>query len=209
MVKTTRCQWANMSKSPHGLAYHDQEWGVPVTDDQRLFEFLILEGAQAGLSWDTILNKRDHYREVFDQFNPQKVALYDQAKIQDLLSDPGIIRNKLKVNAAVINAKLFLNIQKDYGSFAKYLWGFVNETPIQNHWTSLNDVPATSPESDTLSKDLKKRGFKFVGSTICYAYMQAVGLVNDHTTDCFRYDTCNALSTKLSQTFKSKEPCHV
>jgi len=169
------------------IAYHDEEWGVPVHDDRLLFEFLILEGAQAGLSWSTILNKRGNYRKAFDKFDPRKVAKYDARKIKSLLADPGIVRNRLKVNAAIQNAKAFLAVQKEFGSFDAYLWQFVGGKPIRNRWKTFKKVPARTAESDALSKDLRKRGFNFVGSTICYAMMQAVGMVNDHTTECFRY----------------------
>jgi DNA-3-methyladenine glycosylase I len=182
----TRCSWVNPDR-PLEIAYHDREWGVPVHDDRTLFEFLILEGAQAGLSWYTILKKRDAYRQAFDRFDPTKVAGYGPDKIAELLQNPGIVRNRLKVNAAVTNAQAFLALQETEGSFDRYLWQFVQGTPIQNHWPTLEAVPATSPESDALSRDLKRRGFKFVGSTICYAFMQAIGMVNDHTTDCFRH----------------------
>jgi DNA-3-methyladenine glycosylase I len=179
-----RCAWA---KNELSIAYHDAEWGVPLHDDGRLFEFLILEGAQAGLSWDTILQKRDHYRVVFDKFDPMKIARYDQRKITQLLADPGIIRNKLKVASAVRNAKALLAVQAEFGSFDDYIWQFVNGRPKINKWRSLKDVPPKTAASDAMSKDLKHRGFNFVGSTICYAFMQAVGMVNDHTVDCFRY----------------------
>jgi len=169
------------------IAYHDKEWGVPVHDDKLLFEFLILEGAQAGLSWSTILNKRDNYRRAFDRFDPRKVAKYDARKIKQLLADAGIVRNRLKINAAVQNAKAFLAVQKEFGTFDQYIWRFVGGKPIRNGWSSHKKVPARTAESDAMSKDLLKRGFKFVGSTICYAFMQAVGMVNDHTRDCFRY----------------------
>jgi DNA-3-methyladenine glycosylase I len=169
------------------VAYHDEEWGVPVHADVRLFEFLILEGAQAGLSWSTILNKRDNYRAAFDGFDPARVAGYDRRKVAALLKDPGIVRNRLKVNGAVQNARAFLAIQKELGSFDRYVWQFVGGVPRRNAWRSLRDVPARTPESDALSKDLKKRGFTFVGSTICYAFMQATGMVNDHVTGCFRH----------------------
>jgi DNA-3-methyladenine glycosylase I len=180
-----RCQWAGNDSI--NVAYHDQEWGVPVHDDRLLYEFLVLEGAQAGLSWITILKKRDNYRAAFDQFDPQKVARYDDGKITQLLANPGIVRNRLKVNAAVQNARAFLAVQREFGSFDAYIWQFVGGQPRRNAWTSLKDIPARTPESDALSKDLKKRGFTFVGSTICYAFMQATGMVNDHTVDCFRY----------------------
>lgn len=180
-----RCPWC--LGFDQYIEYHDKEWGVPVHDDKTHFEFLILEGAQAGLSWATVLKKRENYRKLFADFEAQKVAKFDQSKIEELLQDPGIIRNKLKVNGAVINAQKFLEIQKEFGSFDEYIWSFVNHKPIINQLKSMQDAPATSPESDVLSKDLKKRGFKFVGSTIMYAHMQACGLVNDHLTSCFRY----------------------
>jgi DNA-3-methyladenine glycosylase I len=169
------------------IAYHDLEWGVPVHDDRLLFEFLILEGAQAGLSWSTILNKRDNYRRAFHNFDPRKVARYDARKIKSLLADAGIVRNRLKIKAAIQNAKAFLAVQKEFGSFDAYLWRFVNGKPIRNPWKNSEQVPARSAESDALSKDLRQRGFNFVGSTICYALMQAIGMVNDHAIDCFRY----------------------
>jgi DNA-3-methyladenine glycosylase I len=181
----TRCAWAG--NDPLYVAYHDQEWGVPVHDERLLFEFLILEGAQAGLSWSTILNKRENYRAAFDYFDPAKVAHYSEKKIQALLANPGIVRNKLKIAASVQNAKVFLAVQKEFGSFDRYVWQFVGHKPIVNRWRTIGQAPASTPESDALSKDLVKRGFKFVGSTICYAFMQAVGMVNDHTVDCFRY----------------------
>lgn len=181
-----RCEWAEGQFDQY-VQYHDEEWGVPVHDDQTHFEFLILEGAQAGLSWSTILKRREGYRISFANFDPEKVAKFDEEKIQELLQFEGIIRNKLKVRSAVTNAQNFLKIQDEYGSFDKYIWQFVGGEPIVNHWKSLKDVPATTKESDALSKDLKKRGFKFVGSTIMYAYMQACGLVNDHTVECFRF----------------------
>ena len=186
-----RCAWVKDHSAE--VDYHDCEWGVPLHDDQMLFEFLILEGAQAGLSWSTILNKRESYRLAYDQFDPQVVARFDDAKQADLLQDPGIVRNRLKVGASIINAQAFLAVQEEFGSFDAYMWRFVDGAPIQNAWRSLDEVPAKTPESDALSKDLKKRGFKFVGSTICYAFMQAVGMVNDHTVDCFRYAEINAL----------------
>jgi DNA-3-methyladenine glycosylase I len=179
-----RCAWA---KNPLAIRYHDEEWGVPVHDERTLFEFLILEGAQAGLSWDTILRKRAHYRKVFDNFDAAKVAAYSARKVKQLLADPGIIRNRLKIAAATQNAKSFLVVQKEFGSFDAYLWRFVGGKPKVNAWRSLTDIPVRTPESDALSKDLLDCGFKFVGSTICYAMMQAVGMVNDHTVDCFRY----------------------
>jgi DNA-3-methyladenine glycosylase I len=177
-----RCQWATNELS---IRYHDEEWGVPVHDDRVLFEFLILEGAQAGLSWNTILQKRDHYRKVFDRFEAAKVARYGPEKIEKLLLDAGIVRNRLKVASAVQNAKSFLAVQKEFGGFDPYIWQFVGGKPRKNKWTD-NDLPARSVESDAMSKDLQRRGFKFVGSTICYAFMQAVGMVNDHAPGCFR-----------------------
>jgi DNA-3-methyladenine glycosylase I len=168
------------------IAYHDKEWGVPVHEDRLLFEFLILEGAQAGLSWSTILNKRENYRRAFDRFDPRKVAKYDARKVKELLGNAGIVRNRLKINATVINAKGFLAVQKEFGSFDAYIWGFTRGKVLQNAPKSPKQIPARTPESDAMSKDLLHRGFKFVGSTICYAFMQAVGIVNDHTIDCFR-----------------------
>ena len=180
-----RCQWCQ----GHDIyvAYHDEEWGVPVHDDRTLFEMVVLDGAQAGLSWLTILKKRDNYRAAFDNFDPGKVAKYSPRKIEQLLQNPGIVRNRLKVESAVRNARAFLEIQAEFGSFDTYLWRFVEGAPIQNAWTSMAQIPARTKESDTVSEDLKKRGFNFVGSTICYAFMQAAGLVNDHVVDCFRY----------------------
>jgi DNA-3-methyladenine glycosylase I len=183
-VDLIRCAWA---RNPLNTSYHDQEWGVPVHDDRTLFEFLILEGAQAGLSWDTILQKRPRYREVFNGFDAKKVARYDARKVKSLLADPGIVRNRLKISATIDNARAFLAVQKEFGSFDRYLWAFVGGAPILNARKGHGDVPARTAESDALSKDLKHRGFRFVGSTICYAYMQAVGLVNDHLVTCFRY----------------------
>ncbi len=180
-----RCGW--VSDDPLYLAYHDDEWGVPVHDDRALFEFLLLEGAQAGLSWLIILRKRENYRKAFANFNARKIARFDSAKVRKLLSDPGIVRNRLKIAAAIQNAQSFLRVQKEFGSFDAYLWQFVGGRPKQNACKTFRQVPAKTPESDALSKDLAKRGFKFVGSTICYAFMQAVGMVNDHTVDCFRY----------------------
>lgn len=179
-----RCGWA---KGEQYIRYHDEEWGVPVRDDRTLFEFLILEGAQAGLSWSTILNKRENYRRAFDGFDPQIVATYQAKKISALLADAGIVRNKLKIAAAVENAKAFLRVQEEFGSFSRYIWQFVGGKPRINKWRSLKQVPARTPESDAMRKDLQRRGFKFVGSTICYAFMQAVGMVNDHVVDCIRY----------------------
>jgi DNA-3-methyladenine glycosylase I len=189
-MEKKRCSWCENTFDTY-MKYHDDEWGVPVHDDLKHFEFLILEGAQAGLSWATILKRREGYRKAFANFDPKKVARYDLDKIEALLQDSGIIRNKLKVHGAVNNAIQFLAVQKDFGSFDKYIWSFVNGEPIINHWKAMSEVPATSKESDALSKDLKKRGFKFVGSTIMYAHMQACGLVNDHTIDCFRYKEVN------------------
>jgi DNA-3-methyladenine glycosylase I len=180
-----RCSWC--LKFDQYIAYHDTEWGVPVHDDRTHFEFLILEGAQAGLSWSTILKKREGYRKAFADFDPVKVARFTEKRLEKMLLDPGIVRNRLKVYAAVNNAKRFLEVQKKFGSFDEYIWSFVNGKPIVNRWKSLKQIPATSKESDALSKDLIKRGFKFVGSTVIYAHMQACGLVNDHLVDCFRY----------------------
>lgn len=179
-----RCGWA---RNERAIAYHDQEWGVPVHDDRLLFEFLILEGAQAGLSWDTILAKRARYREVFDDFDAAKVAAYGPEKVAALLADPGIVRNRLKVASAVRNAGAFLEVRREFGSFDAYIWGFVGGRPRVNAWRSMAELPARTPESDAMSKDLLKRGFKFVGSTICYAFMQAVGMVNDHEVGCPRH----------------------
>ena len=189
----TRCTWAE-GVSLNYIEYHDNEWGVPVWDDQVQFEFLILEGAQAGLSWSTILNKRDGYRKAFADFDPAKVARFTDKRVEKLLGDPSIVRNRLKVNSAVTNAKAFLEVQKEFGTFCEYIWGFVGGKPIQTNLKKDSEVPATSAESDALSKDLKKRGFKFVGSTIIYAHMQATGMVNDHVTGCFRYKPCKALA---------------
>ncbi len=194
MTKTTdkRCSWC------HGDSlyerYHDQEWGVPLFDDQTLFEFLLLEGAQAGLSWITVLRKREGYRKAYDDFNPQKIARYTDKKIEKLLLNPNIIRNRLKVNSAVKNARAYLNLQDQGISFSDFLWDFVDGTPKQNKWKTMKQVPASTPTSDALSKALKKKGFNFVGSTICYAHMQATGMVNDHLISCPRYQSCKALS---------------
>jgi DNA-3-methyladenine glycosylase I len=179
-----RCAWA---KGEIYEAYHDQEWGVPLHDDRLLFEFIILDGAQAGLSWLTILKKRENYRRAFDHFDAAKIARYTERKIEKLLADPGIVRNRLKVTAAVTNARAFLAVQKEFGSFDAYIWQFVGGRPIQNAWSSLQQIPARTEESDAMSRDLIKRGFKFAGSTICYAFMQAAGMVNDHMTGCFRH----------------------
>ena len=180
-----RCAW--VGSNPLYIDYHDQEWGKPVHDDLQLFEAVILDGFQAGLSWLTILRKRENFRRAFDEFDAEKIANYNQKKIESLLNDAGIIRNKLKVHAAVTNARAFLKTQQEFGSFDKYIWQFVNHETIVNNRKNLEDIPASSPESDAMSKDMKKRGFKFCGTTICYAFMQAVGMVNDHTTDCFCY----------------------
>ena len=184
--KIIRCAWAGETSLAY-IEYHDKEWGVPVWDDQTQFEFLILEGAQAGLSWMTVLKKRENYRRAFEGFDPQKVARYNKAKIRKLLGDAGIIRNRLKIESAVSNAKAYLKVQEEFGSFAAYSWRFVDGEPIINRWKTLKQMPATSSISEAFSKDLKQRGFRFVGPTIIYAHMQAVGMVNDHTTDCFRY----------------------
>ena len=185
-----RCEWCTGSDIEK--AYHDDEWGEPLHDDQKLFEFLILEGAQAGLSWVTVLKKRDHYRKVFDQFDPSRVAKYSNEKIEQLLMDPGIIRNRLKVSSAVSNARLFLDVQAEYGSFDNYIWQFTDGKAIHNKWRYMSEIPANTTESDAMCKDLKKRGFRFIGTTICYAFMQATGMVNDHTVDCYRYSELRA-----------------
>ena len=184
MAERIRCGWATNDLS---IRYHDEEWGVPAHDDRTLFEFLVLEGAQAGLSWNTILQKRDNYRAAFDRFDPERVARYDGRKTQQLLRNPGIVRNRLKILSAVANAKAFLRVREECGSFDRYIWQFVGARPMQNAWKSMRQVPACTAESDAMSKDLKRRGFNFVGSTICYAFMQAVGMVNDHVVTCFRY----------------------
>lgn len=193
--RISRCAWAGETSLDY-IAYHDKEWGVPVWDDRTQFEFLILEGAQAGLSWSTILAKRDGYRKNFADFHPEKVARFTKKRIEKILTDPGIVRNRLKVNAAVTNAKAFLAVQEEFDGFCNYIWDFVGGEPIQNRFRKDTDVPATSPESDRLSKDLKARGFKFVGSTIIYAHMQATGMVNDHVLGCFRYDTIKKMGAK-------------
>jgi DNA-3-methyladenine glycosylase I len=179
-----RCSWAS---NPLSIRYHDEEWGLPQHDDGVLFEFLLLEGAQAGLSWDTILRKRENYRAAFDGFDPVRIARYDRHKMQRLLRNPGIVRNRLKIASAVMNAKAFLNVQKEFGSFDRYIWQFTGGKPRVNAWRPEDRVPASTAQSDNMSKELKRRGFNFVGSTICYAFMQAVGMVNDHHVDCFRY----------------------
>ncbi len=186
-----KCLWA--LNSPNEEHYHDHEWGVPVHDDQLLFEFLVLEGAQAGLSWSTILNKREGYRKAFDNFAVEKVARYNESKVNELLANPDIIRNKLKVNSAITNAQAFIKVQEEFGSFDEYIWRFVDGKPIQNSWQHHHELPASTRLSELVSRDLKKRGFKFVGSVICYAHMQATGMVNDHTVDCFRYPQIMAL----------------
>jgi DNA-3-methyladenine glycosylase I len=181
----TRCPWPTQ---PNMIRYHDEEWGVPVHDDRLLFEFLILEGAQAGLSWQTVLNKRENYRVAFDNFDAEKIARYNKAKVAKLMNNPGLIRNQLKIRSTIQNAKAFLKVQEEFGSFDKYLWQFVNGNPIVNRCKSMKDIPARTKISDAISQDLLKRGFKFVGSTICYANMQAVGMVNDHLVKCFRHN---------------------
>jgi len=180
-----RCDWANRSELEQ--AYHDHEWGVEIHDDRALFEFLVLEGAQAGLSWSTILRKREGYRRAFDHFDARKISRYSEDTVSRLLANPEIIRNRLKINATITNARAFLQVQKEFGSFDRYIWQFVNGKPIRNSWRKMTDIPSSTPESDAMSRDLQKRGFKFVGPTICYAFMQAVGMVNDHVVDCFRH----------------------
>lgn len=181
-AEVVRCAWA---KTEPSLSYHDKEWGVPVHDDRLLFEFLILEGAQAGLSWETILKKRDAYRKAFDNFDARRIARYSPARVEKLMNNPGIVRNRLKITSAVNNAKAFVLVQKEFGSFDAYVWSFVGGKPRVNQWKSMKEIPAATAESDSFSRDLRRRGFRFVGSTICYAFMQAVGMVNDHTLDCF------------------------
>ena len=193
MKTQIRCQWA---QTPLSIAYHDAEWGVPVHDDVVLFEFITLEGAQAGLSWETILRKRDAYRDAFLGFDPARVARFSPSRIERLLTNPGIVRNRLKIASTVGNAKAVLRVQREFGSLDAYIWGFVGGKPLVNKRRTSRDIPARTPESDALSRDLSKRGFKFVGSTICYAFMQAVGLVNDHTVDCFRYGATRPRSTR-------------
>jgi len=195
MTERPRCPWADAD--PLYRAYHDQEWGVPLHDDQRLFEMLVLEGAQAGLSWLTVLRKRDDYRRVFDAFDPRKVARYTPARIERLLQDAGIIRNRQKIESAVNNATRFLAVAEEFGSFDAYVWRFVNGRPIVNAWTSLKDLPPSTAESGAMSRDLRARGFTFVGPTICYAHMQATGMVNDHLVSCFRYEPCQRPSGRL------------
>jgi DNA-3-methyladenine glycosylase I len=181
----TRCEWADRTEAEQ--AYHDNEWGVPVHDDRRLFEFLILEGSQAGLSWSTVLRKREGYRRAFDDFDARRISQYRENDISRLLANSEIIRNRLKINAAIANARAFLRVQEQYGSFDHYIWQFVGGGPVQNSWRQMTDIPCSTPESEAMSRDLRKRGFKFVGATICYAFMQAVGMVNDHVVGCFRY----------------------
>ncbi len=190
----TRCTW--VGSDPLYIQYHDREWGVPVHDDQKLFEFLVLEGFQAGLSWLTVLRKRENFRRAFDGFDASKIAVYDERKIVELLDDAGVIRNRLKIRATIENARAFLATQAEFGSFDSYIWQFVDGQPKINYWQSLSDLPAKTAESDAMSKDLKKRGFKFVGSTICYAHMQATGMVNDHSVDCFRHQELITLVAK-------------
>lgn len=191
-MTTKRCGWCG--DDPLYQQYHDQEWGVPCFDDSTLFEFLLLEGAQAGLSWITVLRKREHYRRAYDQFNPEKIARYSPGKVEQLLQNPGIIRNRLKVNSAVRNARAYLETVQRHGTFSNYIWQFVDGEPIQNRWRKLQQVPACTPQSDAMSKQLKKDGFNFVGSTICYAYMQSMGMANDHLIECFRHEECAVAS---------------
>ncbi len=195
-AELVRCSWCG--DDPLYVAYHDREWGVPVADDRTLFEFLILEGAQAGLSWSTILKKREGYRRAFDGFEPEKVARYSARDVESLLSDPGIVRNRLKVESAITNARAFLKVQGEWGSFARYIWNFVDGCPIQNAWRTLADLPATTPSAEEISKDLKRRGFRFVGPTIVYAHMQATGMVNDHVVGCFRHSEVAKLGRSFS-----------
>jgi len=192
-VQKPRCQWAGTA-DPLMIAYHDDEWGVPSHDDRHLFEMLILEGAQAGLMWRTILHKRAGYRRAFDRFDPKKIAKYDARRVRTLLSDEGIVRNRLKVESTIGNARAFLAVQKEFETFDAYIWSFVGGKPMVNAWKALSQIPASTKESDAMSKDLKKRGFRFVGSTICYAFMQATGMVNDHAVDCFRYGPTRKLT---------------
>ena len=191
-VMRKRCEWAG--SDPLYIEYHDKEWGVPVHDDRKIFEMLVLEGAQAGLNWLTVLRKRENYRKAFDNFDPRKVAKYDNEKFQKLLATEGIIRNKLKIRSVIQNARAFLEVQKEFGSFNAYIWQFVGGKPIRNSWKSLSELPAQTAESEAMSKDLKRRGFSFVGPTICYAHMQATGMVNDHVVTCFRYKEVERMS---------------
>jgi DNA-3-methyladenine glycosylase I len=190
-----RCEWAG--SDPLYIEYHDNEWGVPVHDDRKIFEMLVLEGAQAGLSWLTVLRKRENYRKAFDNFDPRKVAQYDSKKLQELLANEGIIRNNLKIHSAIQNARAFLEVQKEFGSFDAYIWQFVGGRPIRNSWKSLSELPAQTAESEAMSKDLKRRGFGFVGPTICYAHMQATGMVNDHVVTCFRYKEVERMTSRF------------
>ena len=196
-----RCEWANRSQLEQ--SYHDKEWGVPLHDDRTLFEFLVLEGAQAGLSWSTILRKREGYRKAFENFDVRKISQYSENDISRLLANSGIIRNRLKIHAAITNARVFLGVREQFGTFDTYIWQFVNGSPIQNSWKRMKDIPPFTPESETMSKDLRKRGFKFVGPTICYAFMQAVGMVNDHVVDCFRYEE---LGNQVERTLNGAKP---
>lgn len=198
-IQKQRCDWALAGNEAY-IAYHDEEWGVPVCDDPKQFEFLVLESAQAGLSWSTVLNRRDGYRRAFAGFDASRVARFTPARIEKLLTDPGIIRNRMKVEAAVNNARRFLQVQEEFGNFCRYIWGFVDGKPVWNRWKSQADMPATSEVSDALAKDMKKRGFKFVGSTIMYAHMQATGLINDHLCSCFRHAECAGLAKGLRVT---------
>jgi DNA-3-methyladenine glycosylase I len=188
MANAARCTWCG--DDPLYLKYHDTEWGLPCRDDKKLFEFVLLEGAQAGLSWITILRKRENYRKAFADFDVAKVAVFTEADVERCVLDAGIVRNRLKINSAISNARCFMEVQAEFGSFSNYFWGYVEGKPIVNHWASHGDIPASTPLSDTISKDMKKRGFKFFGTTICYAHMQAMGLINDHTTDCYRHSEC-------------------
>lgn len=193
----TRCGWAGNEQIY--IDYHDKEWGVPVHDDRKHFEFLVLESAQAGLSWITILKKRENYRKAFDNFDPERIVRYGKEKVEELLNNKGIVRNRRKIEAAINNAKVFIEIQKEFGSFDKYIWDFVGGKPIKNNWTTLEEVPAKTSRAEEISKDLKKRGFKFIGPTICYSYMQAIGLVNDHIVECFRYEDINKAEGKKTK----------
>jgi DNA-3-methyladenine glycosylase I len=198
----SRCEW--VGSDPLYIAYHDEEWGVPAYDDRHLFEMLLLEGAQAGLSWLTILRKRENYRKAFHGFDPEKIAAYSQRDIQRLLNDPGIVRNRLKIESAIKNARGVLDIIREFGSFSSYLWRYVNNIPRQNAWESLSEIPARTEHSDMMSKDLKKRGFNFVGSTICYAFMQSVGMVNDHVVGCFRYAEVKKMAQRQKSSIREK-----
>jgi DNA-3-methyladenine glycosylase I len=206
MSEPKRCRWA--LRSPEEILYHDEEWGVPVHDDRRLFEFLVLEGAQAGLSWTTILRKREAYRRAFDRFDPKKVARYDAAKKAALLADAGIVRNRLKIDSTIDNARAFLEVQREHGSFDAFVWSFVGGEPKQNRVRSPADVRASTEESDAMSRELRRRGFRFVGSTICYAFMQAVGMVNDHAIDCFRYRELSRPRSSASSRRTAQRPSH-